>query len=159
MKARKFVRNCRKMDEKGVSPVIGVILMVAATIVIAAVVMAMLGGFSPPRRTYAVSVTAYESGDLDGNGASPDIVITYLGGPDHAYVDYLSVSVDGYAATLNNLGAQDGTNDVTPGASEIVDNNDIAGANPINAGPNNDHLVVTATFLDGSTQVILDTMV
>ena len=148
------------MDEKGVSPVIGVILMVAATIVIAAVVMGMLGGFSPPRRTYAVSVTAYEAGDLDGNGVSPDIVITYLGGPDNAYVDHLSVSVDGYSATLNNFGTpNNGINDVTPGASEIVDNDDIAGADPINAGPNNDHLVVTATFLDGSTQVILDTMV
>ena len=39
------------MDEKGVSPVIGVILMVAATIVVAAVVMAMIGGFTPPTAT------------------------------------------------------------------------------------------------------------
>jgi len=46
------------MDKRGVSPVIGVILMVAATIVIAAVVMGMLDGFSPPKRTYSISVTA-----------------------------------------------------------------------------------------------------
>ena len=39
------------MDEKGVSPVIGVILMVAATIVIAAVVMTMIVGFTPPTAT------------------------------------------------------------------------------------------------------------
>jgi len=58
MKARKIVRNRRKMDKRGVSPVIGVILMVAATIVIAAVVMGMLDGFSPPKRTYSISVTA-----------------------------------------------------------------------------------------------------
>ena len=51
MKARKIVRNRRKMDERGVSPVIGVILMVAATIVVAAVVMAMIGGFTPPTAT------------------------------------------------------------------------------------------------------------
>ena len=51
MNARKIVRNRRKMDEKGVSPVIGVILMVAATIVVAAVVMAMIGGFTPPTAT------------------------------------------------------------------------------------------------------------
>ena len=51
MKARKIVRNRRKMDEKGVSPVIGVILMVAATIVIAAVVMTMIVGFTPPTAT------------------------------------------------------------------------------------------------------------
>ena len=51
MKAGKIVRNRRKMDEKGVSPVIGVILMVAATIVIAAVVMTMIVGFTPPTAT------------------------------------------------------------------------------------------------------------
>ena len=147
------------MDEKGVSPVIGVILMVAATIVIAAVVMGMLGGFSPPKRTYAVTATASEAGDLDGDGNTTDIEITYHGGPDHAYVDYLNVSVDGNSVTLgNDWGTADGTNDVTPGVSVIVDNGDFSG-NPISAGPNNDHVVVTATFLDGSTQVILDTKV
>ena len=60
MKARKIVRNRRKMDEKGVSPVIGVILMVAATIVIAAVVLGMLGGFGPPKKTYMVTASASE---------------------------------------------------------------------------------------------------
>ena len=48
----------QKRGKKGVSPVIGVILMVAATIVIAAVVMAMLGGFTPPTATPpSVSIT------------------------------------------------------------------------------------------------------
>ncbi len=37
-------------DKKGVSPVVGVILMVAATIVIAAIVMGFLGGFKAPKR-------------------------------------------------------------------------------------------------------------
>ena len=147
------------MDEKGVSPVIGVILMVAATIVIAAVVMAMLGGFGPPKKTYTVTATASEAYDLDGDGNHPDIEITYHGGPDNAYVDYLNVSVDGTAVTTaigGGWGTADGTNDVTPGVSVIVDSGDIG---TIDTGPNNDHVVVTATFLDGSTQVILDTRV
>ena len=38
------VRSSRSRSKRGVSPVIGVILMVAATIVIAGVVMGMLGG-------------------------------------------------------------------------------------------------------------------
>ena len=143
------------MDEKGVSPVIGVILMVAATIVIAAVVMGMLGGFSPPKRTYAVTATASEAGDLDGDGKTPDIEITYLGGPDHTYVDKIDVSVDG--STVQTWGTVNGnSNDVTPGVSKIVDSDDV---NTIDIGPNNDHVVVTATFIDGSAQVILDTMV
>jgi len=161
MKARKIVRNRRKMDEKGVSPVIGVILMVAATIVIAAVVMAMLGGFGPPKKTYTVTATASEAYDLDGDGNHPDIEITYHGGPDHAYVDCLSVSVDGRPVTTLGSGwgtANNNNTDVTPGVSVIVDNGDFASA-IINTGPNNDHVVVTATFLDGSTQVILDTKV
>ncbi len=37
-------------SRKAVSPVVGVILMVAATIVIAAIVMGFLGGFKPPQK-------------------------------------------------------------------------------------------------------------
>ncbi|MHC1635596.1 MAG: hypothetical protein ACXQTS_03095, partial [Candidatus Methanospirareceae archaeon] len=89
---------------------------------------------------------------------TPDIEITYHGGRDHAYVDSISVSVDGYQ--VKTWGTVNTNNsDVTPGASVIVDNDDITGADPIDTGPNNDHVVVTATFLDGSTQVILDTKV
>ncbi|MHC1635530.1 MAG: type IV pilin [Candidatus Methanospirareceae archaeon] len=152
-----ITRNIRK-DKRGVSPVIGVILMVAATIVIAGVVMGMLGGFGPPRRTYTVTATASEAYDLDGDGNTPDIEITYHGGPDNAYVDYLNVSVDGTAVTLGTgWGSPDNNNtDVKPGVSVIVDSGDIA---TISTGPNNDHVVVTATFIDGSAQVILDTMV
>jgi len=48
--------STKKLDKKGVSPVIGVILMVAATIVIAGVVMAMLGGFKAPASSKVVGV-------------------------------------------------------------------------------------------------------
>jgi len=58
------VRSSRSRSKRGVSPVIGVILMVAATIVIAGVVMAMLGGFTPPSATppsVAVTLQAVNS--------------------------------------------------------------------------------------------------
>jgi len=76
MKARKIVRNRRKMDEKGVSPVIGVILMVAATIVIAAVVMGMLGGFKAPTTTPVASISAENYVETSGS----DIIIKHNGG-------------------------------------------------------------------------------
>ena len=76
MKARKIVRNRRKMDEKGVSPVIGVILMVAATIVIAAVVLGMLGGFKAPTTTPVVSISAENYVETPGK----DIIINHNGG-------------------------------------------------------------------------------
>ena len=140
------------MDEKGVSPVIGVILMVAATIVIAAVVMGMLGGFSPPRRTYNVIASASEN-------ATGWIAVTYQGGPDAAQVDYLNVSIDNneyYQGnspssgwSTGNWGTADGnSSDVKIGSTLVVKGT---------RGPNNNHVVVSATFLDGSSQVILDT--
>ena len=160
------------MDERGVSPVIGVILMVAATIVIAAVVMAMLGGFGPPKRQYAVIASADESGgDTDGDGAVPEIIITYRGGPDHSLVDYLDVMIDGrdvYDETAGigqtpDFGDSDGVHDISVGVSVTIDSNTggMTGwtAFTPDVGPGNDHVIVTAHFLDGSTQVILDTYV
>ena len=64
------------MDEKGVSPVIGVILMVAATIVIAAVVMGMLGGFKAPTTTPVVSISAENYVETP----EADIIIKHNGG-------------------------------------------------------------------------------
>ena len=162
------------MDEKGVSPVIGVILMVAATIVIAAVVMAMLGGFGPPKRQYTVTASAVESGsDTDGDDAVPEIIITYTGGPDQDLVDYLDVMIDGtdvYTETAGTNQTPDfgesettPTKDVSVGVSVTIDsdNTNMKGwaAFTPDVGPGNDHVIVTAHFLDGSTQVILDTYV
>ena len=152
MKARKIVRNRRKMDEKGVSPVIGVILMVAATIVIAAVVMGMLGGFSPPKRAYSISVTATQEGD--------DIIVTYNGGPDQALVSKLIFSgTDSNGNTITWDNPQ-------PGASGWDGNNTInspaVGDYVIATGKGTtgrDHIVVTAEFTDGTRQVVLDTYV
>ena len=130
-----ILKKIRK-DKKGVSPVIGVILMVAATIVIAAVVIAMLGGFSAPGKAYAISVTAE---DRAGN-----LYITYNGGPDAASVTGFNTTVDGsipgeeLAATVGSV-------------LEDIENGD--------AGAGNDHVVVVATFIDGTEQVILDTWV
>ena len=141
------------MDEKGVSPVIGVILMVAATIVIAAVVMGMLGGFSPPKRTYSISVTATQEGD--------DIIVTYNGGPDQDLVSKLIFSgtdSGGNPITWDDTqpgasgwdAASDTINSPTVGAYVIATNEGTTGR---------DHIVVTAEFADGTRQVVLDTYV
>ena len=155
MKARKIVRNRRKMDEKGVSPVIGVILMVAATIVIAAVVMGMLGGFGPPKRTYTISLTATQEGD--------DIIVTYNGGPDQDFVDKLIFSgtdSNGNAITWdsNQPGVSGGTwyNGNSTVTSPAVGDYVIATGKGTTG---RDHIVVTAEFTDGTKQVVLDTYV
>jgi flagellin-like protein len=117
--------------KKGVSPVIGVILMVAATIVIASVVLAMLGDFEPPKRIYAISVMASRA--PDGN-----IAVIFFGGPDANYVQEITVSGD---VDLTLTGSVGGTNTTTTNPGDTA------------------HVVATATFTDGSRQVVLDTYV
>ncbi len=121
-------KNRRK---KGVSPVIGVILMVAATIVIASVVLAMLGGFGPPKKTYSIGVTANRA--PDGN-----VSVTYIGGPDANYVSSINVGGD-VSLTLTGTVGDSSSTTTSPAA--------------------NAHVIATATFTDGSSQVVLDTYV
>ena len=142
MNARKIVRNRRKMDEKGVSPVIGVILMVAATIVVAAVVLGMLGGFNPPKKTYSVAVTASKT-------PQGKVTLTFIGGPDASLVQ----SFDGKIINLS-LNA-------TPPEEPIDDLDPIVGDTMTSdySYPDGAHVVVNATFKDGTEQVVLDTYV
>jgi flagellin-like protein len=152
------IRVGKDRRKKGVSPVIGVILMVAATIVIAAVVLAMLGGFTAPRTQYMVTATA--STDALGTTA----YVTYHGGPDAAQVDGLTASINGITDQLWLPLAPAG---VGWGAAEpdtvvaAVGTGGSCDATTCAVGPgaDNDHVIVTATFLDGSSQVILDTYV
>ena len=130
----------KKMDRKGVSPVIGVILMVAATIVVAAVVLGMLGGFGPPKKSYSISVSA--SRMPDGN-----ISVTFVGGPDAALVSSISVAVKDDTHTNYTL---------------LTLSNTVGSTNQTTDGPyrsGKTHVVATATFTDGTQQVVLDTYV
>ena len=131
----------RRRRKKGVSPVIGVILMVAATIVIAAVVLAMLGGFQAPSRQYVVMATA------TCNATGTGVFVTYQGGPDSALVSAVTATVDGVTA-LTNLNGSATSNAIGLSSTFAGD-----------AGAGNDHVVVTAKFVDESQQVILDTFV
>lgn len=146
-------------SRKGVSPVIGVILMVAATIVIASVVISMLGGFGPMGEVYVVSATATEQ----VVGGTPTIFVTYIGGPDAIQVDCITANIDGvvdnaWTIPPSHIGANDwgvygdGTNDATVGTGGVQ-------TSGVVLGDGNNHVIVTATFLDGTSQVILDTFV
>ena len=136
------IRVGKDRRKKGVSPVIGVILMVAATIVIAAVVLAMLGGFTPPRQNYIVTASA------STNSTGTGIFVTYQGGPDSLLVTNVTANVNGVDAGL-------GLNN-SASSNEVGTSSTFGGATP---GTGNDHVIVTAKFTDTSTQVILDTFV
>ena len=148
MKRMKNERSFKDRRKRGVSPVIGVILMVAATIVIAAVVLAMLGGFTAPSRTYIVAVTAEERNPA----GILTLYVTYQGGPDHSEVDSLTGEIDGVTLdTIDPLrwGTTDGSN------ADISIGSVASDATTVSILSN--HVIVTATFIDGTTQVILDT--
>jgi len=160
-RARSFmqIRSSRSRSKRGVSPVIGVILMVAATIVIAGVVMAMLGGFGPPSKTYSVMATASER---DVNG-TVTVFVTYTGGPDAAMVEALTATINGISDQEWDKPPTTGTgwNETSPDGSpaSVGTGGSCSSKCSIHRGPNNDHVIVSATFKDGTTQVILDTYV
>lgn len=151
-------------DEEAVSPVIGVILMVAITVILAAVIAAFVFGMTGQvQSSKSVGVTAQYFG-----GASSYIEITNQGGADDAKLLYLKVTlnqVTGYTAATSGTStwiAQTaaGTPASDPfkpsvGAKYIAS----AGSSGVtftllDAGTN--ALTVVGHFTDGSDQVLLD---
>ena len=155
MKAnRKFSK-----DEEAVSPVIGVILMVAITVILAAVIAAFVFGMgSSLKKNYVVAATASQI-------TTSSIDITYMGGPDADSLDYMFVQViPGKSGATNPTNVYfNGTNTTNVEADGMADVmvGTTASVTAVTAGDfaERDHVVVTATFLDGLTQVIVDTYV
>ena len=130
-------------DEEAVSPVIGVILMVAIVVILAAVIAAFVFGMAGNvQTTKTVGVTVAQI-----NNSS--MMQTFQGGKDAALVMDLT----------SKITPSDGTATIV----EMWDTPLMVGDTKIVVGPNpgsfsgRDHVVVVANFTDGSTQVVLDT--
>jgi len=126
-------------NEEAVSPVIGVILMVAITVILAAVIAVFVFGMADDiDSSKFVAATAKVSDDY--------VIITYQGGQS---ADEVSEIV---AVAHNNSNVVNTTYTVgtTVGTSKSIDMTDGAGGVIV------DRVVVTAEFDDGTTQVILD---
>jgi hypothetical protein len=111
--------------------------------VIAAVLLAMLGAFTLPQAPHAVLVTAKHINNTH-------IQVIFMGGPDSDLVEWLNVSLDASSDLSSFPAFQNGT----VGASVITN-----ATGKVDAGPNNDAVVVTATFTDGTKQVVLNVLV
>ena len=128
----KFTKN-----EEAVSPVIGVILMVAITVILAAVIAAFVFGMAGNiQKTRVVAATAAHR--------EPAIIVTWQGGQDNTKSTSYNIQV--------NLSAKCTPATVLP-LLQVIQQQLAA-----NTGSQN-HVVVTAVFNDGSSQVILDTYV
>ncbi len=136
-------------NDEAVSPVIGVILMVAITVILAAVIAAFVFGMAGNiSKTKVVAATAQQP---DANS----IVVTYQGGQDAGTVDYIMWTIT----------PSDGTSTVTPAASAAAPYKMSSTTSILKVGTSatfagqfagKDHVVATAHFSDGSDQVILD---
>jgi flagellin-like protein len=126
-------------SEDAVSPVIGVILMVAVTVILAAVIAAFVFGMAGSvAKTKAVGATARQIGN--------DITVTWHGGQDNSYVSFYNVSLkDRYIRPGSATGFPPRVGNTT--------------TFPAMGSSTLDHVVVTSIFTDGTTQVILDTYV
>ncbi len=153
-------------EEEAVSPVIGVILMVAITVILAAVIGAFVFGMGGSlSSTYTVGVTATQT-----SGTAIDV--TFQGGPDANLVKCMNASIDGTAFTSATVNAAV-ADDVTAGPEAAFGDARSAVSSTVPVGTavtltdadntvistGRDHLVVTATFLDGTQQIVLDTYV
>lgn len=122
-----------KKNDEAVSPVIGVILMVAITVILAAVIAAFVFGMAGNiSKTKVIAVTAQRPD-------STHVVITNMGGPDVASL----------SSALEISGDITGTLGMTTGKTKSI----------VTAVTGKNHIIVTGSFSDGSKQVLLDTNV
>jgi flagellin-like protein len=126
-------------NDDAVSPVIGVILMVAITVILAAVIAAFVFGMAGNiSKTKIVEVTAQRTGPTT-------VTVVYEGGQDAGSLGNVTWTANGAALTSSPLMGQGGalTTALTVGCSTKI--------SPVPAGS----LVIgMGNFLDGSSQVI-----
>jgi len=138
------VKKMLHRKDDAVSPVIGVILMVAITVILAAVIAAFVFGMaSGVSKTKSVAATARQMGS--------DVMVTWQGGQDNSMVSSYNISV----VTGNSSPLSSGMINV-PGSPPVVGNSTkLTGW----GSTTQDHVTVIATFNDGTQQVILDAYV
>jgi flagellin-like protein len=125
-------------NEDAVSPVIGVILMVAITVILAAVIAAFVFGMAGNvQKTRVVSVTTQQTN-------ATALVCTYQGGQDSSSVSFVGCGVIPQGSTAQAVNVWM----VNPTVGMQITNN--------NATAGRDHVLVVATFTDGTQQIIAD---
>jgi len=136
-----FERMAFTKNDEAVSPVIGVILMVAITVILAAVIAAFVFGMAGNvQSTKVVSLTATKNAD-------GDITVTNMGGQDIATLTSLEASVAGAseAWTAPSSGASTANGPTSIGSTAVLE-----------ATSASERLLIIGKFSDGATQILLD---
>jgi flagellin-like protein len=144
-----------RKNEEAVSPVIGVILMVAITVILAAVIAAFVFGMAGNiQKTKVVAAT-------ESRVNASYVAVTYQGGQDAGTLSGIAFQVDGANATITVPTGSGVSTSGSPVNYEYATNGGAlpvgtsATVSAVNAGKN--HVVGVGSFTDGSTQVIVDT--
>ncbi|MFC6941330.1 type IV pilin N-terminal domain-containing protein [Salinirubellus sp. GCM10025818] len=111
-------------DEDAVSPVIGVILMVAITVILAAVIGTFVLGLGDQVQSTSPQASFNFDYTEDATDDSDELVVTHDGG-DSIAADRLNATVSGAvndASTSVSLGDDVFPNEITAGTSDTLDN-------------------------------------
>ena len=138
-------------DEEAVSPVIGVILMVAIVVILAAVIAAFVFGMAGGTGTSKnVGMTVTLNNTAQGASAG-GLDILWQGGGDIGMLSHINATINGIpkSAALTGDHAIIGTN-ASP--FKVGDITTIRNASIVKAS----RVIITGTFNDGSTQVLFD---
>ncbi len=137
-------------NDDAVSPVIGVILMVAITVILAAVI-AMFA--------FNMAGDVLQSPKIVGVAAklqSDNVIVTYLGGSDDKSLDYLKVTVrDAEGADIGTVYSTETSETDTPTAA---DKPSVGGKVTVNVTGKTGPFAVTVVgkFSDGTEVLLLD---
>jgi flagellin-like protein len=149
-------------NDSAVSPVIGILLMVSITVILAAIVAAFVFGMAggiKTTKTVAVTVQQPESGK---------ITVTYVGGQDSGSFDYAKVIVVPDSGTVTYYHAAEKYSNGTaiaavasPGtASDGILGSEVGSmVTAIGTFSGRNNVKVVGVFTDSSQQVLLDTYV
>jgi len=107
MKLKEFLT-----DDDAVSPVIGVILMVAITVILAAVIASFVLGLGDSTSTTPTASFDFEAVDTNDDGTIEEVKITYQSGDT---LDESNTEVKGTSTSV-----WDGTGEITAGSSVSV---------------------------------------
>lgn len=111
------LRTSFSKDQNGVSPVVGTILMVAATVAIGATVFTALNGFGSESVEAPTNAAFRAQGlDTDKNGLVDQVKITYVSGPGVLDANVVAVKLQGPStAVITEVAYLDASPDWTPG--------------------------------------------
>ena len=146
-------------DEKAVSPVIGVILMVAITVILAAVIASFVFGLGAkaPKAAPQASLAIVDAVD-GGTGASDYVLIEHQGGEAIAWEDLQITIVNATGNILTFTEGDTNFNPVEASTNDFFEPGERLNVTNVNLGAEGDYIEVKAIHIP-TGQTMLSTKV